>query len=198
MKKNTIKLLEGQLAEIIKDVTIKYLNETDGATYARIYNASHREIKEKNSNILHKSSMIKEQGQVIPNERLVKDNILGNAEELDSGVQKHWLKDYVGQTLKFYSEDRLGLVVDVLFTFKKIKSIDIKNTILTGTIIFNDTQIVEDCIAVDFINNKIQYHERGSRYLYYLEIDNRCKELWNNLLEQLKMVLDKKNNKENK
>ena len=41
MGKRIIHLTEGELAKIIKDVTIQSLNEMDGATYSRIYNATH-------------------------------------------------------------------------------------------------------------------------------------------------------------
>ena len=42
MNKKIVHLTESELMEIIKDVTIQSLNEMDGKTYSRIYNASKR------------------------------------------------------------------------------------------------------------------------------------------------------------
>ena len=55
MAKKVIQLTEGELARIIKDVTIQALNEMDGATYARIYNATHRAKNDIQSRILQRA-----------------------------------------------------------------------------------------------------------------------------------------------
>ncbi|MCQ2199279.1 MAG: hypothetical protein MJZ19_06110 [Paludibacteraceae bacterium] len=105
-------------------------------------------------------------------------------------VQEYWLKEYKGQTFKFYGEDGMGLITHILFTFDKVTKLDKNKTILIGTVIFNDTQISGDGIIVNFEKGEVRYHERGNRYSYSLETDNRTAPLWNGLLEQLKMALD--------
>ena len=42
MGRKIVRLTESELAHIIKEATIASLNEIDGATYARIYNATHK------------------------------------------------------------------------------------------------------------------------------------------------------------
>ena len=90
----------------------------------------------------------------------------------------------------FYGQDRMGLVASVLFTFDEVTKLDINKTILVGTVTFNQTQISGDGIIVNFANGTIKYHERGSRYAYNLEVDNRTAPLWNKLMAQLQMALD--------
>ena len=41
MGKKVVRLTESELAKVIMEATIQSLNEMDGATYARIYNATH-------------------------------------------------------------------------------------------------------------------------------------------------------------
>jgi len=55
---------------------------------------------------------------------------------------------------------------------------------------FNLTQISGDGIIIDFVKNRVLYHEKGNRYAYKLEIDNRTAQLWNGLLVQLKKSLE--------
>ena len=86
-------------------------------------------------------------------------------------------------------EDLLGIPADLLFTFERVKKLDLRKTILVGTVVFNETQIAGDGIIIDFTKDKVQYHEKGNRYAYNLEIDIRTKGLWDRLLVQLKKAL---------
>ena len=63
-------------------------------------------------------------------------------------------------------------------------------TLLVGTVTFNKNQISGDGIIVDFVKGRVQYHERGNRYAYNLEIDNRYKPMWDAFLNELKTALD--------
>lgn len=185
MSKKIIKLTENELKQIIHEAVMPMLNEMDAATYSRIYNAS-RSTKLKNQQGIYQT--------IINNKKTINnDDIIRRARELESKVQAHWLKNFIGKKFKFYGEDRLGLVADVILTFKKIKKLDYHKTILIGDIVFNDTQISGDGILINFTTNKIQYKEKGSRYAYNLEIDNRFKTLWDELLNQLKSALDSRN-----
>lgn len=180
MAKKVIQLTESELLEMIKDVTIKNLNEMDGKTYARIYNATKR-AKEDNQLGTYQRTV----GSKTTNN----DAIIQRATNMEKAVQRHWLKDFIGQTFMFYGQDRMGLVAHVLFTFDEVAKLDVNKTILVGTVTFNQTQISGDGIVVNFENGTIKYHERGSRYAYNLEVDNRTSPLWNRLMEQLQMAL---------
>lgn len=73
-KKTVIRLTEGQLAEIIKDITLKSLNEIDGATYSRVYNASHRAKNDNQNGQLQRT---------VGNRTRNNDDILAHARELE-------------------------------------------------------------------------------------------------------------------
>lgn len=105
-------------------------------------------------------------------------------------VQEHWQKDYVGKTFKFFAEDRLGLIAHHLFTFNRVSKLDAKKTILIGDVVFNNQQISGDRIIIDFTKGNVRYHEKGSRFAYNLEIDNRFKPLWDGLCDQLKTAIE--------
>ena len=181
MSKKVITLTESELLEIIKEVTIKSLNEMDGKTYARIYDATKR-AKEDNQQGVYQRTV----GPKTTNN----DAIIQRATNMQKSTQQHWLKDFIGKTFMFYGQDRMGLVASVLFTFDEVTKLDINKTILVGTVTFNQTQISGDGIIVNFANGTIKYHERGSRYAYNLEVDNRTAPLWNKLMAQLQMALD--------
>ena len=65
--------------------------------------------------------------------------------------------------------------------------------ILKGDVVFNNMEISGDGIYIDFKTDKVYYKERGSRYKYILEIDNRTSSLWNQFLNQLKLSIQKRN-----
>ena len=197
MRKKVIMLTEIELSNLIKEATRNVISEMDGSTYSRIYNASHK-AKEENQNGNYSSLRIinnKSDGS----RRFIgvnNDDTILRARKMEKEVQPYWLQDYVGKTFKFYGEDRLGLISDVLFTLERVTKLELNKTILIGTVTFNQTQIVGDGIIIDFKKNRVQYHERGNRYAYNLEIDNRCKPLWDSLLNQLKMALNARYNNE--
>jgi hypothetical protein len=57
MAKKVIRLTEIELSNLIKEATRTVINEMDGATYSRIYNASHK-AKEDNQNGNHSTLRI--------------------------------------------------------------------------------------------------------------------------------------------
>jgi hypothetical protein len=113
------------------------------------------------------------------------DDIITRANDLEPRVQAHWLKDYIGKTFKFFGRGQMGLPAHILFTFDKITKFELNKVILVGTVTFNNNQISGDRIIIDFIKNTIKYHERGIRYTYNLEIDNRYKPLWDKFVNEL-------------
>ena len=84
----------------------------------------------------------------------------------------------------------MGLVADILFTFQDVTHLNKQRTILVGVVNFNGTEIDGVGIIVNFNNGSVKYHKRGDRYDYRLEIDNRMKKKWDELLAQLKMSID--------
>lgn len=113
--------------------------------------------------------------------------------EGEPSTQSNWQEAYVGKTFKFFGEGQMGLPAHVLFTFDKCTKLEPKKTILVGTVTFNDTQISGDGIIVDFTKNTVKYRAKGSRYVYNLEIDNRYKPVWTELLAQLQVALASRN-----
>ncbi len=190
MAKKVIQLKEGQLREMIANITSNYLNEMEGGVYANISNGTNN-LKNANQKGLFSTTKVinnKTDGTrrfVVSNN----DDKIAKFRNMQPEIQRHWLKDYIGQTFKFYGTDLLGIPADLLFTFERVKKLDLKKTILVGMVVFNETQISGDGIIIDFTKDKVQYHEKGNRYAYNLEIDIRTKGLWDKLLVQLKKTL---------
>lgn len=182
-KKTVIKLTEGQLAELIKEITLQSLNEIDGATYARVYNASHRAKNDNQQGILQRTVGSKTRNN---------DEILAQARKVEPNAKESFLKPFVNHPFKFYGENRLGIVADVIFTMTDMTHLSPEKAILVGTVVFNDTQINGDGIVVDMKTDKVYYHERGNRYKYSLEIDNRTKDLWEKFIAQLHLSISKR------
>ena len=84
----------------------------------------------------------------------------------------------------------MGLPAHILFTFERITKFELNKTVLVGIVTFNKNQISGDGIIVDFVKGRVLYHERGNRYAYNLEIDNRYKPKWDAFLNELKIALD--------
>ena len=182
MAKKIIRLTEDELKQLIKEATTKVMNEMDDATYSRIHNASHRAMQDiQNGNY---------ERTVNGRDFVDNDEIISTADELEPRAQAHWLKDYVGQTFKFFGRSQMGLPAHILFTFEKITKFELNKTVLVGSVTFNRNQINGDGIIIDFIKGRVKYHERGNRYAYTLEIDNRYKPLWDKFINKLRAALD--------
>ena len=182
MAKKVIRLTESELNQIIKEATAKVMNEMDAATYSRIYNASHRAVQDTQNGNYERTV----NGKTFVDN----DDIISKADELEPRAQAHWLKDYVGQTFKFFGRSQMGLPAHVLFTFERVTKLEPNKTVLVGSVTFNRNQINGDGIIIDFVKGKVKYHERGNRYAYSLEIDNRYKQMWDAFTNELKAALD--------
>lgn len=185
MAKKIIKLTSEELHNLIAESTERVLKEMDAKTYSRIYNASHRAQQDIQNG---------KDKRTVNGQRFVdNDDIIMRANDLESKAQSHWLKDYIGKTFKFFGRGQMGLPAHILFTFNKITKFEPNKTILVGTVTFNNNQINGDGIIIDFVKNTIKYHERGSRYAYNLEIDNRYKPLWDEFITRLEDALNSRN-----
>lgn len=180
MSKKIIKLSEEELRQVIYEAVVPMLSETDAATYSRIHNASHRATQG-----------IQSGNNARTNGRKCVDNndVINRTDKIGPVVQSHWLKDFIGKTFKFFSRTQMGLVANVLFKLENVKKSDYNKTILVGEVTFNENKINSDDIIVDFAKSRIQYHDKRSRYSYNLEIDNRFKQLWNELLKELNTAI---------
>lgn len=181
MRKNVTKVSKEELKEMIYCLTNQYLNEMDGKTYRRLETISDYAKSEIQSGRFSRA---------YPRKIVSNDEIIDRAREMQPDVQNHWLSKYIGQTLKFFGKDRLNLVANILFKFEKITKIDKTRTILIGDVVYNGNQISGDGIIINFEKNKVMYKERGSRYSYTLEVDIRSKQLWEELLDQIKMTFE--------
>ncbi len=182
MAKKVIRLTEEELRQLIKEATAKVMNEMDDATYSCIHNASHRAMQDiQNGNY---------ERTVNGRDFVDNDEIISSADELEPRAQAHWLKDYVGQTFKFFCRSQMGLPAHIIFTFEKITKFEPNKTVLVGSVTFNRNQINGDGIIIDFAKGSVKYHERGNRYAYVLEIDNRYKPLWDKFTNKLRAALD--------
>ena len=118
------------------------------------------------------------------------DDLITKAQNMWPRVEDHWLKDFKGTTFKFFGKDRIGIVANILFTFEKLTHLSSDKTILVGSISYNNQTINGNGIVINFNKGTVKYKDRGSRYQYSLEIDNRFKSKWDALLEQLQMALN--------
>ena len=176
------RLTEDELKQLIKEATAKVMNEMDAATYLRIHNASHRTTQAiQNGN---------NEWTVNGRDFVDNDEIICSADELEPRVQAHWIKDFVGQTFKFFGRSQMGLPAHVLFTFDQVSKLEPNKTVLVGSVTFNRNQINGDGIIIDFTKGRVKYRERGNRYAYTLEIDNRYKPLWDKFTNDLRSALD--------
>lgn len=182
MAKKVIRLTEDELKQLIKEATARVMNEMDAATYSRIYNASHRAVQDTQNGNYERTI----NGKTFVDN----DDIISKADELEPRAQAHWLKDYVGQTFKFFGRSQMGLPAHVLFTFERVTKLEPNKTVLVGSVTFNRNQINGDGIIIDFVKGRVKYHERGNRYAYNLEIDNRYKQMWDAFTNELKAALD--------
>ena len=182
MAKKVIRLTEDELKQLIKEATARVMNEMDAATYSRIYNASHRAVQDTQNGNYERTV----NGKTFVDN----DDIISKADELEPRAQAHWLKDYVGQTFKFFGRSQMGLPAHVLFTFERVTKLEPNKTVLVGSVTFNRNQINGDGIIIDFVKGRVKYHERGNRYAYNLEIDNRYKQMWDAFTNELKAALD--------
>ena len=182
MAKKVIRLTEDELKQLIKEATARVMNEMDAPTYSRIHNTSYRAMQDiQNGNY---------ERAVNDKKKVDNDEIISKADELEPRAQAHWLKDYVGQTFKFFGRSQMGLPAHVLFTFERVTKLEPNKTVLVGSVTFNRNQINGDGIVIDFVKGRVKYHERGNRYAYNLEIDNRYKQMWDAFTNELKAALD--------
>ena len=102
----------------------------------------------------------------------------------------HLVDEFVGKTFIFYLINNMGIPEQILFSFNKIVKWDSSKVILKGCVTIHSTQISDDRIVIDYNKDIVKYRESGNRTTYQLEIDNRFKPLWIELLSSLLNVIN--------
>ncbi len=182
MAKKVVRLTEEEFMSMINEAVANALIEMDGKTAMRVANTSKTA-----RNDIQQGSYDK---VINPSKKVSNDKTIRKAQDMWPRVEDHWLKNFKGVTFKFFGEDRIGIVANILFTFDKLTKLSSDKTILTGTVSYNNQSISGDGIIINFDKGTVKYHERGSRFQYSLEIDRRTKPQWDSLLEQLQMALN--------
>lgn len=113
-------------------------------------------------------------------------DVPGKTRTPDDRVKEGQLEDFIGKTFKFFWEDELRKIVNIIFTLKRIMKLNVRKTILEGDILCNGEKISDDSIVVDSRKDKVVYKEKECGLLYNLEIDIRSKDLWESLSEYIK------------
>lgn len=181
MAKKIVRLSEAEFRSMINEAVAKALVEMDGKTAMRVPNVSKTARDDIQRGVSDKV--------INPSKTITNDSLIQKAQGMWSGVEDHWLRNFQGVTFMFFGDDSLGIVAHILFTFEKLTKLSQDKTILVGTVSYKNQSISGDRIIINFDKGTVKYHERGSRYQYSLEIDNRMKPQWDALLEQLKMAL---------
>lgn len=183
MAKKIIRLTESELIEHIRNVVNEAMNEMDGKTHARVSNAVKR-AKELNQQNIFTTPV-----QNRPNTPIVHDNVIAKGRGTEQRANQALLAPFANTTFLFYAITRLGRTTFLTFKVQGIKKLMMGVAILSGEVMYDGDVLLGD-IHIDFNKGRVFYKEKRSRYTYTLEPDNRTKEQWNVLLEQLKMSLD--------
>lgn len=181
MANKVIRLTDEEFMSMINEAVADALVEMDGKTAMRVPNVS---THAKNDIYQSSYSTIVHTNKTISN-----DSLKQKAQNMWPRVDEHWLHQFKGITFKFFGIDGIGLVAHILFTFEKLTHLSSDKTILVGTVTYNNQSINGDGIVINFNKGTVKYKERGNRYQYSLEIDNRTKLKWDALLEQIQMAL---------
>ena len=182
MAKKIVRLSEAEFMSMINEAIENVLIEMDGKTAMRVPNVSKTAKGSIQRGIYDKV--------INPSKAISNDRLIQKAQGMWTRVEDHWLSGFKGVTFKFFGEDRIGIVANILFTFEKLTKLSQDKTILVGTVSYNNQSISGDGIIINFDKGTVKYHEKGSRYQYSLEIDNRMRPQWDALLEQLRMALN--------
>lgn len=178
MAAKIIKLTESEVIEHIRNVVNEAKNENEGKTHANASKSIER-AKELNLQEVFTS----------PDNSIVHDDAITKFNDTEQRANDALLTSFANITFLFYATTRLGRTTFVTFRVKDIKNLMVGVAILSGEVVFDGDVLTGD-IHIDFINNRVFYKEKKSRYLYTLESDNRTKKQWETLLEQLKMSLE--------
>lgn len=180
MAKRIIRLTESELSEMIKDITMSVLNETDMETYARLWAASKNAQKQ-----LQQGNYIEKVGKV---ERIRNnDTKFDRSKAIDKDVLMSALEKHKTSPFMFFARSGRDFGCRVIFELSSATKIKEDEIVLDGIVIFNQ----EQRYGKISIKNGIARYRKGN-FIFTLTPDNRTKQAWDNLLDDIQKELDKR------
>lgn len=178
MAKKVIKLTESELSEMIKDITMSVLNETDMETYARLWEASKNAQKQ-----LQQGNYTEKVGKV--------EHTRNNDTQFDrsKAIDKDVLMSALEKPFMFFAKSGRDFGCRVIFELGSAPKIKIKEDeiVLDGIVIFNQ----ELRYGKISIKNGIARYRKGNS-VFTLTPDNRTKQAWDSLLDDIQKGLEKR------
>ena len=179
MAKKNIRLTEQEFRTFIKHAVNETLSEIDGATYARIHNAT---MRAQQNQLLNKTS----ESPKRTNLELILKGIELNPKTADSLITPY-KTDYL-----FHCQNLRGTAAITIFHLDELYELTPQKAILKGNIVFNGERLWGS-IIVDMTNHSVCYNYKGRSPRYTLQIDPSKKDLWDRLIQQLDLALQKHN-----
>ena len=176
MAHKVIKLTEAELRQKIYEAVLPMLNETDAATYTRVYNATNR--ARVNS---QQGQYTNQDGSKRPKSN---DEIIARGIDLEPRAADSMITPYKATKYMFYCRNLRQNTGIVIFSLDRLFELNRDKAILKGDIVFNN-QPTNGSIIIDMQTLGVIYYHSKSRKKYPLEIDNRFKEQWDKLCATL-------------
>ena len=180
MAKKVIRLTEGELSQLVHDITMSVLNEADMESYARLWAASEKAQHDlQNGNYQEKLGKV---GRIRNN-----DQKFDRAKAIDMDVLQSALQKHKSHTYMFFAKSGRDIGCRVIFEFSSAPKIKDDGIILDGTVTFNQ----EAAYGKLYINNGIVKYKKN-RAWFVLTPDNRTKQAWDDLLADIQKGLAKR------
>lgn len=180
MRKKIVRLTEGELSQLVHDITMSVLNEADMETYARLWAASEKAQKD-----LQKGNYQEKLGNIgrIRNN----DQKFDRAKAIDMDVLQSALQKHKNQKYMFFAKSGRDIGCRVIFELASAPKIKDDGIILDGTVTFNQDVAYGKLYVA---NGVVKY--RKNRAWFVLTPDNRTRQAWDNLLADIQKGLDKR------
>ncbi len=178
MKRKTIILTEQEFTFLVKRVVNETMNEIDGATCARVHNATMDAQQRRISGLPSASSK--------------RDNleIITKGIDLDPHACDSLITPYKGDYL-FHCQNLRQTAALLVFSFSQLYLLNPQKAILKGSVVFNG-ETLNGNIIVDMTTHRTYYNYKGRKPEYNLTIDPANEKKWNELLQQLNLVIKKR------
>lgn len=178
MGKKIVRLTEQEFKALIKHAINESLDEIDGATYAKVHNATMRAQQNQLSGIPS------------GNNRKSNMDIIQQGIGLDKRASDSLISPYKTDYL-FHCTNLRGTASITIFNLEELYLLNDSKAILKGEIIFNGEHL-NGSIVVEMPTHKTYYNYKGKAPKYLLQIDPSKKDVWEGLLHQLDISLQKR------
>lgn len=171
-------MTEQEFTSLVKRVINETINEIDGATYARVHNTTMGAQQRRIS--------------VLPSTSPKRDNIeiITKGIDFDPRASDSLITPYKGDYL-FHCQNLRQAAALLVFSFNQLYLLNPQKAILKGTVVFNGEPL-NGSIIVDMSTHRTYYNYRGRKPEYDLTIDPSNEKKWNELLQQLDLVIQKR------